>query len=376
MNFIHLMTVNSPIFNGELIKIINGYMASKNHCFYLMHFDNYKKVANYENCIFDPNIQSLSSLYEYADRSDFIIIHSLFYSEKDIIDMPENLAKKIVWCVWGHDLYRRNTVLYQTLNIGNILKFLYGKFQNIKNKNYFQVADKKISLFKAIVIGYKNDEQEVRKRFGSEVKVLHALYGSGYFKEDIDKISTTSVKSKYVKIMIGHCSFPFLQHKKYLDKLLKYKDENIKIVLPLSYGDEKYGDRVEAYARKFYGDKVEVYRGFLNSDDYIKVLNDIDIAIFDYTHQAAFGNLILLMYLGVKLYLADKGVMSEGLKNEGIITNNCNDIGNISFSELCKWDNSSKNAREYAKKLLDKEILIKQWESIFSYLERNGSIIK
>ncbi len=370
MLIIHFMTINSPIFNIELIKLINSNFNNSEHLFILSNHENYNMVREYKNCIYDKDIISLNKLNYYSDKSDYIILHSNPYNNFKLIFIKKNIARKIVWCIWGSDLYQKYEFnINQDKNIlYNIMKYFYIKFiKKILNN----IADRKIKLFQAIVIGYNKDKIEINKRFGINIKVMNALYGSGYYKEDVDKVTSQSnTKKDELRVMIGHSAFDFLKHKKYIDKLSVYKDKNIKIILFLSYGDKAYADSIEKYAKNIFKDKVEVYRDFMPSNKYIQILSTIDIAIFDFEHQAAFGNMILLLYLGVKLYLSTKGIMALGLKKEKIKINNCEDIGKISFEDLCKSNKDNiLNSKKYSEKLLNKEKLIKQWRNVFKYLK-------
>lgn len=96
--------------------------------------------------------------------------------------------------------------------------------------------------------------------------------------------------------------------------MLVYKNEDIKIVLPLSYGDISYAETIETYARTLYGDKVLILRENLGFLDYVKLIKTIDIAIFDYKHQSALGNIMLLLLWGKKFIYLLKVFYSKDLK--------------------------------------------------------------
>lgn len=358
MKYVHLLPINSPIFNEEYIKLINNNFDMTEHTFFLRY--PLKEIQNkYLNCILDEKCFEVDSLKKIEKEYDYIFMHSKFYSNKEILKIKKNTLRKIVWCVWGHDLYERKKSLSKIQSLKHKVKIIIMKFARV---------DKVISQFKAIVIGYKADELMIRKKYGSSVKILNALYGSGYYKEDIDKIVLDNQKTDdTIHIMIGHSAFDFLQHKKYLDLLSQYRNENIKIVLILSYGSKQYAEEIEEYAKSIYKDKVLIIKEFINSLEYIKLLNTIDIAIFDYEHQAAFGNIIVLMYLCKKLYLSPTGVMFKGLSAEDIPIYSCNEIKNASFDEFCSRELANYN-REYVNNLLDKNHLIQQWSRVFEYL--------
>ncbi len=358
IRFLHFMPIPSPIFNRELIKLINENINGENeHQFILSDKNCYLSLKEkYSNIIFEQSI-TLSTIYKYNTHTVFIIFHSLFLNSRKLLLLKKSVAAKISWCIWGHDLYRNKN--YSPSFIGKIFSYTGARYIC----NY--LADKKVGCFRQIIAGYKADEIEIRKRFGGNIKIINALYPCGYFSQDIDRIIHNDNKTRTtVNIMVGHCAIPFLQHKKLLDRLLNYKNENICIVLVLSYGIEEYRNEVIFYAEKLFGkEKINVITDFLPWNKYIELLNNIDIAIFDYEHQAAFGNIIALSYLKKKIFLSKTGVMYQGLLKEHVDIYDCNEIGYITFSNFCSITKQKNN--QYISDLLDKNMVITQWKYVF-----------
>lgn len=347
-HFIHFMSVDSPVFNGELIRLVNEAMDGREHLFVINGKNTKEQLSQeYSNVIYESSYR-LSTVKKYDNSSGILIFHSLFLSPFELCLLSEKRAKRIVWCVWGHDLYAKQK---HTFGIGRFQSWL---------------ANRIVARFRAIVAGFKYDIHEIRRRYGVKVPVFNALYGSGYFQEDIDRIVQNHCRMDMrTNIMIGHSAFPFLQHLEQLDRLSSYKEENIVITLVLSYGDNEYANKVIGYATDIFGiDKLNVIRNFMTWDQYIEMLCDVDIAIFDFDHQAAFGNLILLSYLEKKLYLSSVGVMYRALQAEGVEVYRCAEIGWVTFEEL-KANAQSKNDISYSKDLLNQEKIINQWKQLF-----------
>lgn len=347
------MPVPSPIFNGQLIRLINKSLRMEEHLFILGHKDTFDELClEYGNVVFE-SFWGLSTVNRYDADSAILVLHSLFLSSAEICRLESKCLKRIVWCVWGHDLYRRDA---PTSLLSRYEKWL---------------SDRKIRKFRAIVAGFKYDEYEIRKRFGCNIPVHNALYSSGYFYDDIDDIVCRHQRiDKRTNIMIGHSSYPFLQHEKQLERLARYKDENIVITLILCYGDKEYTDRVIKRASEIFGsDKLNVVCDFMEWKSYIELLCDVDIAIFDFEHQAAFGNLILLSYLGKKLYLSSTGVMYKSFQKEQVDVYNCLDIGCVEFSQFQSLK-YAKIASVYVKSLLNRQNILVQWNSLFQQLQQ------
>lgn len=346
--FVHFMSVDSPIFNSVFIQLVNEEMNGEEHLFLIGGEGTYVTLSKqYKNVVFELDYR-LATIRKYDTGHEILVLHSMFLTSAEFCHLKKEQLKRLVWCVWGHDLYRMP-------NNGTLKERFYNWMANRKNSN-----------IRAIVAGFKYDTYEIRRRFGNSVPVYHALYSSGYYKHDIDRIIESC---KHVdgctRIMIGHSAFPYLQHEKLFRQLERYKDENILITLVLSYGDETYAARIIKTASSIFGmEKLNIIRNFMNWDEYIQLLGNIDIAIFDFEHQAAFGNLILLSYLKKKIYLSPNGIMYQAFMAEGAEVYSCSDIGKVPFEELKDRNQVNVNSL-YAESLLNKENIITQWKQLF-----------
>lgn len=351
--FVHFMPVDSPIFNSEFIKLISEIPNIGEHIFVIGGKGTLKCLegTSYNNVRYEPR-QRLAAVRRYGREADVIVLHSLALRTSEVSRMGSKLARKIVWCIWGHDLYAPREP-----------KSLYSRLRR-------WLADRRIREFRAIVAGFKYDEVLIRKLFGTRIPVYNALYASGYFQNDVDRIVQNHTRTdSRLNIQVGHSGYQFLQHEKQLDRLAAYKEKQIVITLIFSYGEKEYIDRVTQYAIDIFGeDKVRIIREFLGWEEYIDLLCDVDIAVFDYERQAAFGNLILLSSLGKKLYLSPTGIMSQAFRAEGIDTFVCSEIGSISFETFSKKSETA-GTHPYIESLLDKEKIKHQWEQLFRTLQ-------
>ncbi len=355
--FIHYFMIDSPIFNRAIEDIIKMLNEEEKHLFVYRFKNSYDKSNKTENVIYDPSIGKAENINKYMNDHSFIIMHSLCYSGKEYKKIDKNTAKRMIWCVWGSDLYylKKNVVHF-------ILRKIY-RFITRSESNRKKI----IKNLKGITIGFSGDEIELRKKYGDNVPIYYALYPSGYFIDDVEKVEWSKEPNSKTRILIGHSSYRYLQHKKYINKLSKYKGK-IELHIPLSYGDSEYAKEIEVYAENIFGDNdVYIYNKLMNSEEYIKLLKSIDVAIFDFKQQAAFGNIILLLYLRKKIYLSKKGVMYRGLINENCIVYDCNEIGNVEFNEFTYTENYNNNYK-YAKNLLDLDYIKDQWNMLFNFL--------
>lgn len=354
VRFLHIFPIDSPVFTRVLIEMINQNCpnAHSEHLFYCAGEKNFCTLSAEH-----PNVRhtelSRKRLMELSQQAEHLILHSLFLSSRDIRRLPNSFFDHATWCVWGHDLYHRFK------QGGNWMHRLKG-----------HIAIQKLRHLEAISIGFKYDSREIRRILGEEVRILPALYGSGYYHEDIDAVEAPVRDSRALEIMVGHCAYETFNHLPNLDRLVAYRDENIRINLVLSYGDAAYRERVIAHARSlFREEQLHIQTEMLSPSEYIRFLKGMDVVVMDFERQAAFGNLITIAYLKKKLFLSPTGIMSRAFREEGIPIFDCRSIGSISFEEFAA-PGPDYSIRDYIFPLLDKPTIIAQWKNLFEELTK------
>lgn len=364
MKYLHYMPVPSPIYNHMVIDIINENKSIPGeHYFYLLDKVCYEQDSKYENVFYKANY-SVRKLNKDSQKFDYVVVHGLNFNYKEQIQISKKTAQKIVWCVWGHDLYKERDCVYSS-NIWKNLKI------TAKKCLIRVVWVPLVRKFAYIGIGFPYDRFEIYRLVGKSAKILPVAYGLGYDFNIVKEIKEASKLKKHdgINILIGHSAYPFLNHIELLEKLKKYENENITVVLPLSYGDDAYKERLMTYL-KDYPLKKKVITDFMSPKKYIQLLSQIDIAIFDYKHQAALANIYLLLYLEKKLYLDLSGIVAKGLKSEHVEVFDVNDIGKQSFAEVCAFNYSLKEGLKVGERRLNEENIIKQWRMLFEECEK------
>jgi hypothetical protein len=136
------------------------------------------------------------------------------------------LIKKTSWMIWGGDLY--NVFI-------NKLSFKY--------KIYDLIVRKFVILNLKNIIGFKGDYNLLKSRYSTNAKYFFALYNMPSKIYSIDEVSFEASKVK--KILIAHSANGVNNHEEIFDKLIPYKNENIELICPLSYGDLANVNNVE-----------------------------------------------------------------------------------------------------------------------------------
>ncbi len=368
MKYLHYMPVPSIIYNHNVIEIINENKdIPGEHVFCLLDKECYEQNAGYSNVLYKPNY-SIRQFNKDAQNYDFIVIHGLDFSFFDMLKINKVISKKIIWCVWGHDLYVERSCVF---NEG-----VWKSFKSIVKMGLIKLIwIPFVRNFYCICISFAYDKMEIQRLLQTDMRVMQVTYGLGYDFSMVKNIKGQPKKNKSseINILVGHCAYPFLNHISILERLKIYINENVKIYLPMSYGDADYREKIKKYVET-YPLKTQIILDFLPPDKYIQLLDRMDIAIFDYKHQAALGNIYLLLYLEKKLYLDMSGVIAKGLQYEHVTVFDVENIGIQSFEEICSSDYSSKEGMRLSEENLDKKSIIRQWKQLFQKCEHAKAI--
>ena len=339
MKNLHLLPMDS-IFDDDIVLALNHYFPADWNVF--LHKRQREKLKDIENSFVVPEAFSPEYINEHAPEYQRIFLHSLFLGPSELLRLSDDAAKKIVWIVWGHDLYsatkKKKWTLQSTIPeaIHVLKKVLRGTYiREYKKKR--QVA-RKVGSFSAIGIGYPYDEVEIRKKYGNTVPVVYGPILSAPFKGKGVPMRKIHLErnSETVNVLLGHSGFEFLEHEKYLKKLSKYKDCSMHVFLVLSYGasDERI-KKLRSLALKYLGeDKCTLITEEMSRREYYEFLSTIDVAIFPFKHQSALGNTLRLAYTGCKLYFHPDGVLAKGFLKGGVKSSDCRKIGKITFEEF------------------------------------------
>ena len=361
----------SLVYNAQIVYMINeneNDFNTEEHLFIISESKVYETLKQYKNVILVENISTdINELKRYSNMCKYIFLHSNTLAGKVLFKLNKNVLNKIVWCVWGHDLYttyklEKPKTLYRKIRrvFGNIKRFL---------SNYYE--KKQIQKFYAVGIGFQYDAIEIKRKYGEDMKIIMVPYG--YVKNNkrnIDKIINNEEKREsYKRIMVGHSAYEFLNHIKLLNQLAKYKDEDIKISLVLAYGIEEYAEKVKKEAIKIFGEeKVEIIDKMMSQQEYVKYLSTVDICLLDYKHQSALGNIYFLLYMGKKLFLNKDGIIKLFSTLENIETYNIEDIDEMDYAEFSKEVKNKTYGKQFAEFHINDENYLDIWKKTLKEL--------
>lgn len=350
MKILHILPNFNKTISFSFIDFINNSNFNQEHKFLFLSLERDDEVLGKKNVILDSYSNALKQMRNY----DKIFFHHLFAVPLSItlkILLKPNLLKRIHWVAWGADLYNWNENGNSiSVKIKNLIRYLL-----IKNIRFF------LGIFPPDIDYFK-------QKFNTNAKTYNVTYIGGLFKKS-DKYNKSCINiskhnSTQINIMIGHSSTSLLNHLEVLSELCKFKNENIRIFIPLSYGDSIYGDDVEKKSKELFGDRVLCMRTIMPKDEYEKFLSTIDIAIFNTERQIGLGNIIPLLDMGKKIYFPANSVMYRFFKSKEIEVFEYDNINELDFEKFIE-STEMPNAKKYVESI-NIETQFTMWNDVFN----------
>ncbi len=272
---LHVMIADK--FLAQFIDFVDHNMGRSQHKYVFITSEKYQYGLTSEHNVefLHTNDDIFITLLGYMKNSEKIILHGLWREKVEmLLYFNPELLKKCYWFIWGGDFYFPE-------------KQNWFKKRIIKDISY-------------LVTDNRGDYELIKTLYGAKGVNLSCFgYPSNLYKE----YKLCAKKNETISIQIGNSADPTNNHIEVLEILEKYKDENIEIFVPLSYGNQEYAKSVIDAGSALFANKFHPMVDFIPYEQYIEFLADIDIAIFNHNRQQGMGNVVTLLGMGKKVYL-------------------------------------------------------------------------
>ncbi|RDK83992.1 UNVERIFIED_ORG: 4-alpha-L-fucosyltransferase (glycosyl transferase family 56) [Idiomarina abyssalis] len=349
-----LHVANLDKFIPPFVKLINENFDGKKHLFCVLGNNKKYPIRQQNNLkISKPTligvVKHYARVFRDIQRAEKVILHGLFDIRLIILlSMMPWVLKKCYWIIWGGDLY-----FYQTPKPR--------KRDKIKEA-FRSFVIKRLGYLVTYIPG---DVALARKWYKAQGTYKECLmYLSNIVDDQLIKSTSQLNKSdsETIKIVIGNSADPSNNHIEILKKLAVYKNKNIRLIVPLSYGDKENAEKVISYGRQEFGDKFEPLTAFIPLSDYKGILKSIDIAMFNHKRQQAMGNTITLLGMGKVVFLRSDVTQWSLFRKLGVVVKDINEVD--LFSRL-EDDELARNIH-IIKSYFNCKTLVMQYERIFS----------
>jgi len=189
-----------------------------------------------------------------------------------------------------------------------------------------------IPEFKYIGTVLDADYDKVKKLYGVTAANKKCKYMLGAFN---NKEQAEKKNRKHINIQAGHSGYKVTSTLETLDTLSKFKDEDIRIFSPLSYGDEKYIQEVIKKGKEIFGKKFIPITKQMSGTNFIKFISSMDIYIHNALVQMGLANVFTNIAYRSKVYLNAEGAVYDEYTNIwGYTVSKVSDIREQSFEEF------------------------------------------
>jgi dTDP-N-acetylfucosamine:lipid II N-acetylfucosaminyltransferase len=217
-------------------------------------------------------------------HAEKILIHGLFDTPLIyLLGLQPWLLKKCFWLIWGGDLYQHQQPR-----------------QGIKSR-LKEFSRKRVIAELGHMVTYIPGDYHYAVEWYSSTALHHDCLC--YLSNTFTPSKRGQASSEKLTIQVGNSAYPRNHHCQAIDLISKFKNHLITIIAPLSYGPKEEAARVAAYGKLHLGDKFLPILDFLPLEEYLDLLDSVDIGVFNQDHQQAMGNMLQLLGMGKTVYL-------------------------------------------------------------------------
>jgi dTDP-N-acetylfucosamine:lipid II N-acetylfucosaminyltransferase len=237
---------------------------------------------------------------------------------------------KIVWIGWGYDYYEQ--LLSEKYVNGLFLPSTHKLILNHPDKSLYAY----IKEFAKVFLGRSSSQYSKRKmnRIDYFCPVLDLEYElcielNPWFKpkyltwnygtvEDDLSIDNELKVGLGSNILVGNSATPENNHLEIFAFIKRNFDlSDKKIIVPLSYGDEWYKEKIIIEGSKMFGEKFIPLTMFIKKDDYFHLLDSCGFVFMNHLRQQAVANICIMILKGAKIYMNKKNPFYKWLINRG-----------------------------------------------------------
>ena len=261
-------------------------------------------------------------------RYDLVIFHSLGASTyPELENIPENTPT--IWLGWGFDYYRdllheiplyleRTRGLYNRLVVVNPKRRAIALAKKLMRlvlpRNSKVRAVEKITVFSPVL----PKEYDMVK--GSRNWRRFPKFGSwnyGTMEDNLIKGFEGEVVTGNA-ILVGNSATYTGNHAEALDLLHTLGVNDRQVVAPLSYGDPQLAKELTSIGQEYFSYNFEPLMDFMPVQDYVAIIKKCGYVIMNHVRQQAVGNIVIMLYLGARVFVRQENPVYDFFKNSGV----------------------------------------------------------
>ena len=306
-------------------------------------------LDSYKNL--NKNDKAISDVDEY----DMLVFCGLYGSEDLFLKWGLGNLKKTYIQFWGSDFYdfrkqqrslkKRLHSMYKRYIINNAAGVI-----NLIPKDYSELCKLFHPKGKHFVAPVCDE--------GKDISIIKSLAGSQ--------------KSEHpIRILLGNSATETNQHIPVIEAIRRFKDEDIEVVCPLSYGDEAYRNTVIDKGTELLGSKFVPLTAYMDKAEYYEIISQCRIAVFNNDRQQAMGNINAALALGCKVFIRRDTSMWQIFHDERkMLIFDIDDVFDAEFDNILSFDDKQNTNYDRFLECMDNKHRISAWHKVFESVEQ------
>lgn len=350
-----LFVVSVDKWTEGFYKFIKLYFTTQENWFvFYGPVKNFAFSADDEHCFWCESSKGLMKqgrIKKLAKTCDAIIYSGIFGCERAVLYLGLSTLKKSYFHLWGGDYT------------------CFGNMDQMKLRRKLLLSYRKFILVhaKAIINLIPNEYDAFNKLCKIRGQHLIApMPDDGTRYKLLSDLHFVSKSSNPILIQVGNSATSTNCHIEILKELERFKNEDIKIICPLSYGEKTYAEQIEQLGKKIFGDKFFALKDYMPLEEYYKLLAKVQVAIFNNDRQQAMGNINAAAALGCRVYIRHDTPMWQAYSDKGFVFSDVERIADMEFDEFIQVneEDKQKNYQSF-NKLSDGITSVNAWKAIF-----------
>lgn len=262
-------------------------------------------------------------LLENIGNYDAIILHGMFWAyDEDILNRVPDTTK-VAWMNWGGEIYGRGDISYQFLSRRSRLiaklhnwsrLFKTGKKAK-ENSNY----DLSLDLFRRVdyCLTDEREEYEYARDYLQEPNLKHLFYNYYTLEDTVGALMDKRCSGN--NIFIGNSAASEGNYWDVMPKVARLKQKDQRVIMPLGYGSPWVRNWVLKLGKKLYGADFMPLIDFMPLGEYNELVCNCSTMIMPHYAPRAQGNIITALWLGMRVYLSEKGMTYRYFRRIGCL---------------------------------------------------------
>lgn len=344
--------INRDRFSTGYIEFMRVYFSQFEHLFVMVDKGALLDLETFEDIHYVSDFKELRcdrSLNQKLKECDKIIVSGVWDMTESLYRCGKSVLSKTYFHFWGGDFYK------------------FREFSTFDVKKDKFILKRCLRHCAGVINLIEEDYVSLKEIMGLK-KIKHFVAPIGKNpKENIDYAyyrNKTKTDDKY-RILLGNSATVYNQHEEMFKVLSRFKEENIEVVCPLSYGKDTYREEVLRIGPQYLGDKFKPLLQSIPKEEYVDFLASCDVGIFNNNRQQAMGNISIFARLGKKVYLRDDTPMWEHFKKIGYRFNVVDELKSADLNEIVYIDETVRENNIKARERWEKQAVI-MWEKVLS----------